>query len=109
MKLLEKIVRSIFYQPKPKELSDRCEVFLYPETAEKLKKIEKILERFEKQNESLYKNDYETQKAELFRKIIGIAYLILNQFSDNNKIIIVEKKKRKLRNLWLSSCLKRAP
>lgn len=55
MKLLEKIVRSIFSQPKPKELSDKCEVFLYPETAEKLKRIEKILERFEKQNENPYK------------------------------------------------------
>lgn len=108
MKLSEKIIRSIFYQPKPKKLSDRCEVFLYPETAEKLKRIERILEKFEFHNKNTYKNDYETQKAELFRKIIGIACLVLNQFSDNNKIIIVEKKKKKSRNLWLSSCLKRA-
>lgn len=103
MKLLEKIVRSIFYQPKRCE----CEIFLYPETAEKLKRIEKILEKFEKQNKNSYKDDYETQ-AELFRKIIGIAYLVLDQLSNNNKIVIVEKKKRKLKNLWLSSCLKRA-
>lgn len=108
MKLLEKIIHSIFYQPKPKELSDRCEVFLYPETAEKLKRTEKILERFEKQNENPYKNDYETRRAELFRKIIGIAYFVLYQFSENNKIVIVEKEKKKSRNLWLSSCLKRA-
>lgn len=99
MKLLEKI-HSIFYH-KPKELSDRCEVFLYPETAEKLKRIEKILGRND--------YEYEAQRAELFRKVVGVAYFVLYEFSKNNKIIIVErKKKKKIKKVWLSSFLKRA-
>jgi len=108
MKLLNKIIHSVFSRPKPKALSDKCEVFLYPETTEKLKNIEEILGRFEKQDENPYKNDYETQKAELFRKIVGIAYFVLCEFSENNKIMIVEEKKKKIKKFWLSSCLKRA-
>ena len=108
MKLLNKIIRSVFPRPKPKTLSDKCEVFLYAETAKKLKDIEEILGRFEKQNEGSYKNDYETQKAELFRKIIGIAYFVLYEFSENSKIMIVEKEEKKITKFWLSSCLKRA-
>jgi len=108
MKLSNKIIDLIFYWLRPKALSDKCEVFLYPETAEKLKDIEEILKRFEKQNMNSYKNDYGTHRAELFRKIIGIAYFVLYEFSKDNKIVIVEKKKKKPMNLWLSSCLKRA-
>jgi len=72
MRLLNKIIHLIFSWPKPKELSHRCEVFLYPETAEKLKEIQKLLEK--EHNKNSYNNDYETQKAELFRKVVGISY-----------------------------------
>jgi len=108
MKLLEKIIELVYFKPEEKELKDKCEIFLYPETAEKLKEIKRILETFERKKENPYKNDYETRKAELFRKVIGIAFLILNQFVQNNNIIILEKKKKKITKIYLSSCLKRA-
>lgn len=107
MKLLEKIVRSIFYQPKPKELSNRCEVFLYPETAEKLKEIQKFLEK--EQNKNPYNSDFESSRAELFRKVVGIAYFVLWHCLDKDRIVIIKKGgKEKEKKLWLSSCFKRA-
>jgi len=105
MRLLNKIIHLIFSWPKPKELSHRCEVFLFPETAEKLKKIQKLLEK--EYNKNSY-NDYETQKAELFRKVVGISYFVLWHCLNNNKIVILERKKKKENKIWLSSCLKRA-
>ena len=105
MKLLNKIIHSIFSRPKSKSLSDKCEVFLYPETAEKLKMIGEILEK--EQKKSPYDNDFESSRAELFRKVVGIAYLILLHCFNNDKIVLIERKKKKEKKIWLSPCLKK--
>jgi len=79
-----------------REIESKYIVCFYPETVQNLMRIKWLLEKSKPESKKYSENNNEST-AELFRKVVGIAYTILFYSSDEYKVII-EKRRRKAIN-----------